>query len=254
MRLVGIGGLVTGRLLGRRKRFFADIALDEPAHGESSIVAHCPNTGRMLGCLEPGAQVVVHDRASPRRTLRWTWVLVRAGGSWVAVESAWAVHGVREAWAAGLLPELVGPTCCHAEVPYGAGGRIDLLLCDVPERARVAGARAIWVEVKATTLVHGRVAAFPDAVTARGTRQLADLVARVEAGDRAAVVFAVMRSDVDAFTVADEIDPRYTAALRDANQRGVEVYAIAPSIRVIRRAGRIVAVDMRFVRRLPTRL
>jgi sugar fermentation stimulation protein A len=242
--------LSEGRLLGRRKRFFADVVL---ADGET-VVAHCPNTGRLLGCLEPGAEVVVHDRASPRRSLRWTWVLVRAGASWVAIESAWAVHGVREAWAAGLLPELAGPTCCHAEVPYGRGGRIDLLLCDEPERSRVAGTRSIWVEVKATTLVEDRVAAFPDAVTLRGTRQLADLVDRVLAGDRAAVVFALMRSDADAFTVAETIDPVYAAALRDAASRGVELYAIAPTIRVIRSGGSIDAVDMHFDRRLPIRL
>ena len=90
----------------------------------------------------------------------------------------------------------------------------------------------IWVEVKATTMIQGdRVAAFPDAVTARGTRQLADLVAQIEAGDRAAVVFAVMRGDADVFTVAASIDPRYAAALREACRRGVELYAIAPSIR-----------------------
>lgn len=251
MRL--LGNLSGGRLLGRRKRFFADIARDHPSGGGETIVAHCPNTGRLLGCLEPGAEVVVHDRASPQRSLQWTWVLVRAGASWVAIESAWAVQGVREAWAAGLLPELVGPRCCHAEVPYGDRGRIDLLLCDEPERSRVPRPPSIWVEVKATTLVAGNVAAFPDAVTARGTRQLEDLARRVEAGDRAAVVFAVMRSDVHAFRIATEIDPVYAAAIGDAVRRGVELYAIAPTIRVHRRSGAITAVDMRFVRRLPIR-
>lgn len=255
MRLTGT--LTTGRLLGRRKRFFADIALDDPREGGRIVVAHCPNTGRLLGCLEPGAAVVVHDRASPRRSLQWTWVLVRAGASWVAVESAWATVGVREGWTAGLLPELVGPRQCHAEVPYGDGGRIDLLLSDDDRPGRATPRRMrrhpqIWVEVKATTMIDGhRTAAFPDAVTARGTRQLADLVARIEAGDRAAVVFAVMRSDADAFTVAESIDPRYAAALRDAVSRGLELYAIAPSIRVQRRAGVVQAVDVRFVRRLP---
>ena len=38
--------LVAGRFLRRYKRFFVDVELES---GEQ-VVAHCPNTGAMLGC------------------------------------------------------------------------------------------------------------------------------------------------------------------------------------------------------------
>jgi sugar fermentation stimulation protein A len=266
MRL--LAPLSTGRLLGRRKRFFADIALDDGR----TIVAHCPNTGRMIGCLEPGAEVVVHGRAGAQRKLPWTWVLVRAEGSWVAVESSTAVAGVREAWERGLLPEFVGPAWAHAEVAYGRDGRsrIDLVLADVPRdalRGAVTGCMGttppsvppIWLEVKATTWVRvesgRRVAAFPDAVTSRGTKQLEDLVACVEAGARAAVVFAVMRDDATCFTPGDAIDPVYARALRDAARRGVELVALGATIEMHGDDPHAPAsIDWALARRLPIEL
>jgi len=268
--------LASGRLLGRRKRFFADIALDDGR----TIVAHCPNTGRLLGCLETGARVVVQGRGSATRTLPWTWVLVRAERSWVAVESAIAVAGVRDAWRGGLLPELGPATWAHAEVPYGMSrrSRIDLVLTDATRAALSdapagGGSRGAapgsdvgvgpiapprWVEVKATTMVTGRgagrVAAFPDAVTARGSKQLEDLIGCVEAGARAAVVFAVMRTDAARLTVADAIDPAYGRMLRSAVDHGVELYAVGATIRVHggRPSPSSVAID--FTRRLPITL
>jgi sugar fermentation stimulation protein A len=267
--------LSTGRLLGRRKRFFADIALDDGR----TIVAHCPNTGRMLGCLEPGAEVVVHGRSGAQRKLPWTWVLVRAEGSWVAVESSTAVAGVREAWEQGRLPEFVGPAWAHGEVAYGRDGRsrIDLVLADVPRAALLGAVNGasrsgstgppttppttppIWVEVKATTWIRvesgRRVAAVPDAVTSRGTKQLEDLVGCVEAGARAAVVFAVMRDDAACFTPGDAIDPVYGRALRDAARRGVELVALGATIEVHGDDPHAPAsIDWALARRLPIEL
>ena len=54
---------ITGRLIARYKRFLADIKLD---NGDV-ITAHCPNTGSMERCAEPGWQVWLSDSTNPKR-------------------------------------------------------------------------------------------------------------------------------------------------------------------------------------------
>jgi sugar fermentation stimulation protein A len=234
--------LVRGILLGRRKRFFADVGLSDG----SRVVAHCPNTGRLLGCLTPGAPVVLQGRSSATRKLPWTWVLVRPASSaraWVGVDTSLAVPLVLEAVHAGHISELAGFTHAHREVVYGRDGRsrIDLVFSDA-ERLSVAAAGReagpdgdLWVEVKTTTLVERRagvrVAMFPDAVTARGQKHLEDLEDLVRRRKRAALVFAIQRTDADAFAPADAIDPDYGRLLRRAAASGVELIAIAARIR-----------------------
>ena len=212
------GELVEGRLLRRYKRFLADVELDD---GEVRTV-HCANPGRLIGCKEAGSRVLLRDSENPRRKLRWTWHAVRVGRSWVGVDTALPNHVVREAIEAGRVPELSGYDELKAEVPYGENSRVDLLLSRGEERA--------WVEVKCTTMARGRVALFPDAVTARGLKHLGELSARVAAGERAVQFFLVARPDVERFRAADDIDPAYGAGLRAAARSGVEVLAYASRV------------------------
>jgi sugar fermentation stimulation protein A len=95
------------------------------------------------------------------------------------------------------------------------------------------GDERVYVEVKSTTLVRHRTAAFPDAVTERGLKHLDDLMGVMAAGHRAALVFCVQRRDCDRFTPADDIDPAYGVRLREAIAAGLEVYPLryAPSLR-----------------------
>jgi sugar fermentation stimulation protein A len=159
------------------------------------------------------------------------------------VDTSLAVPLVMEAVQCGHIPELAGFTQAHREVVYGRDGRsrIDLVYSDAGRLSVAAGARetgpdaSVWVEVKSTTLVarrgRTRVAAFPDAVTARGQKHLQDLEDLVHRRRRAAIVFAVQRPDADVFSPADAIDPAYGRLLRRAVMRGVEVIAIAARVR-----------------------
>jgi sugar fermentation stimulation protein A len=225
--------LLSGRLLRRYKRFFVDVELP----GGEVVVAHCPNTGSMMGCLPEGAEVLLERAKNPARTLAFTWKMIRVSQSWVGVDTGLAVPLVEEAIRAGVLPALGGYERVLREVKYGrdGGSRIDLLLSrggSVPKangkkRVLPEGDERVYVEVKNTTLVAGSAALFPDAVTERGQKHLEELMHVREQGQRAAMVYCVQRTDCTSFGPADAIDARYGELLREAHGRGVEVYALS---------------------------
>ena len=218
--------LLKGRLIQRYKRFLADVTL---ASGET-VTAHCANPGSMHGVAEPGSEVWLSIAANPARKLKYTWELVRVGRYLVGINSgvpnALAAEAVDHAW----IPELAAYESLRREVKYGENSRVDLLLED-PKKP------PCYVEVKNVHLKRERrLAEFPDAVTARGTKHLGELGNVVEDGGRAVMLYLVQRGDCDRFALAGDIDPTYAAAFTAALGRGVEalVYACKISSRGIR--------------------
>mgnify|MGYP003700877885 CR=1 FL=1 len=207
--------LIPGRLERRYKRFLSDIRLDDGRE----ITAHCANPGSMLGLATPGARVWLSPADNPKRKLRWSWELVEvpgdAGAALVGINTGRANALVAEALAAGQIPEVADHHGLRREVRYGAGSRVDFLL---------EGERPCYLEVKSVTLKRRPgLAEFPDAVTARGTRHLAELAAMVREGHRAVLLFLVQRGDCERVAVAEDIDPAYAAAFAEARATGVEI-------------------------------
>ncbi len=221
--------LVEGRLLRRYQRFLADV--ETPA---GAVVAHCPNTGSMLGCAEPGSRVWLRPAAGASRKLAYTWELTESAGTLVGINTGRANRLVEEAVAVGRIDELAGYNLVRREAAYdGRSSRCDLLL----ERA----GRRCYVEVKnVTAAVERGVALFPDAVSERAVRHLEEMTRVARAGHRAVLIYCVQRADVAEVRPADGIDPAYGRALRRAQGRGVEVLAyrarVSPREIVIDRA------------------
>ena len=207
--------LTEGRLLRRYKRFLADVEL---ASGEV-VTAHVANPGAMLGLAEPGMRVLLSRSASLTRKLPWSWELVEAAGALVGINTAHPNGIVAEAIAEGAVPELAGYDILRREVRYGKNSRIDILLSG-------AGKPDTYVEVKNVHLsrVPG-LSEFPDSVTARGAKHLAELSDMVAAGHRAVMFYFVHRGDTTAFRLARDIDPTYAAAFDRALAAGVEMLA-----------------------------
>lgn len=200
----------------RYKRFLADVVSSDGRH----LTMHCPNTGAMTGCAEPGSRVWFSTSASAKRKYPHTLQIVEtSAGHRVGINSAMANAVVEEALATGRLDAL-DVVSWQREVPLPMeSGRIDFSIA-------TRDAMQTWVEVKSVTLALGDGwGAFPDAVSARATRHVAILQRLRAAGARALLLFCVQHTGIERVRPAAEIDAGYAAAIERAMNAGVEVVA-----------------------------
>jgi len=209
--------LEQGRLIVRYKRFLADIETDS---GEL-LTIHCPNTGSMRNCMMPGGRVWFSRSSDPKRKLPGTWEISETPqGRFACINTGRANTLVEEALRAGVINELNGFTALKREVAYGQEkSRVDFRL-EYPDGY-------VYLEVKSVTLGFdgSAVAAFPDAVTQRGARHLRELAALARDGVRSVLLYCVNLTGIESVRPAQEIDPAYALALKDAMDAGVEVLA-----------------------------
>jgi sugar fermentation stimulation protein A len=197
--------------LARPNRFVAEVELP----GGERVLAHLPNPGRLTGTLSPRCALLLDGPVDGRRC-PFTVVAARERRAWVGTVTTYANTLFPVLWRGGLFPELKGRTLA-AEVTHGRS-RFDFAL------------DGAFVEVKSATLAPGRVARFPDAVTARGARHCEELGRLARSGVPVAIVFVAQRGDVEALEPEDAVDPVFGAALRLAAERGVRVLACALSM------------------------
>jgi sugar fermentation stimulation protein A len=209
-----VSDLIEGRLIRRYKRFLADVEL---ADG-SQITVHCPNTGAMTGCADPGARVWLSVSASKTRKYPHTWELVETAKGMACIHSARANKVVRSAFEAGVIPGFEAYPDIRSEVKYGHNSRADLLL--------EGPAGRVFVEVKCVTLCTGKgQGLFPDAVSDRGRKHLLELAAVLDAQTRALMFYCAFHEGVQRVSAAALIDPRYRDTLAQVVGQGVEVLA-----------------------------
>lgn len=212
--------LLRGTLIQRYKRFLADVRLDDG----TIVTATCPNTGSMMGLKNPGQTVWLSTSDSPTRKYKHTWELVEhdlgKGPALVGVNTSHPNRIVAEAIAGGKLKTLTGFKTLERERKYGKNSRIDILLSD-PNKG------VAYVEVKNVHMSRraGR-AEFPDSVTERGAKHLAELSDMVRAGHRATMIFLIQRGDVTALSLARDVDATYGTAFDLAAKAGVEMLAM----------------------------
>ncbi|MEE4661105.1 MAG: DNA/RNA nuclease SfsA [Halieaceae bacterium] len=208
-------GLLPATLKKRYKRFLADVEL---ADG-TALTVHCPNTGAMTGCAEPGSRVWLSVSQAKTRKYPHTWELVETPRGMACIHSALANTVVAEALAQQRIAPLAGYTDIQREVAYAEGSRADF-------RLRRSGRPDCTVEVKSVTLCDANgVGLFPDAVSVRARRHLEALQALARAGERAVILFCVFHEGIRCVQPADHIDPAYGEALRSAETAGVEPLA-----------------------------
>ncbi|PSF32266.1 DNA/RNA nuclease SfsA [Aphanothece hegewaldii CCALA 016] len=217
--------LITGRLIKRYKRFFADIELET---GEI-ITAHCPNTGPMTGVSTLFSLVQVSQQNNPKRKLKYTWETIQVNQTWVGINTALPNKIIKIMLEKRLLSNCLGEyDYIYSEVAYGKEkkSRIDFLLTsDNPL------VKPIYIEIKNTTLTDGKVAVFPDTVTTRGQKHLQELMDLVP-NAQPIMLYFINRSDCRQFAPGDLTDSFYSQLFREAITKGVQVlpcrFEVAP--------------------------
>lgn len=205
--------LLSGKLIRRYKRFLSDVELEDG----QIVTVHTPNSGSMKTCIGEGWPVKISDSKNPKRKLPMTLEMIHNGTCWIGVNTTLANKIAEEAIESGKIKELKGYHDIRREVKYGENSRVDLLL---------SGKKGLcYVEVKSVTLVEEGVFMFPDSVSVRGTKHIRELMAMVEQGHRAVLLYVIQRSDAKYFRPASHIDPDYARAMKEARDAGVEFLA-----------------------------
>ena len=115
--------LIKGKLVKRYKRFFADIKLNNEV-----VVAHCPNTGSMMGLLDEGNEVFISKNDDPKRKLKFTLEIIKVKKKLVGVNTHFAnkiaFHGLSN----NLIKEVSNNDIVKPEVFFDKETRFDFLL------------------------------------------------------------------------------------------------------------------------------
>lgn len=213
--------LICGTLIKRYKRFMADVSLEDG----TIVTAHCPNTGAMTGCAEPGYKVWLNPSDDPKRKLKYTWEIAVDGElNRIGINTQNANKLVAEALRERRIPEFKEFGDFKPEVKFGAeNSKVDFLLSD-SDHAK------LYLEVKSVTLLRGGRGFFPDTVTTRGQKHLRELTQMVMQGNNAAILFCVQHTGIKQVQIAKDLDPEYYDLMRIALKVGVKVFAYSCDI------------------------
>ena len=201
--------LIKGKLIKRYKRFFVDIKVNN-----STITAHCPNTGSMMGLLDEGNDVWTTKNNNPNRKLKFTLEMIKVKKKLIGVNTHRANRIVEHGLKNKLIKEFKLIKKITPEFKYSKDTRFDFL-CDKN-----------IIEVKNVTLLRSEnLAEFPDAVTSRGSKHLINLINSIKKGYKPYVLFLTQIQGINNFRIAKDIDNNYYQNYMMAKKAGVKFLA-----------------------------
>lgn len=207
--------LIEAKFIKRYKRFLSEHKL---VTGEK-VLAHCPNTGPMLGLLKSCSKTFLSKSNNKNRKLKYTWELIIIDGQLIGINTLNANKIFYDSLLAKKVKKFSKYNNIYKEVKYGKNCRIDFKL----ENKRK---KNIWIEVKSVTLSRIKhVAEFPDTITHRGTKQLEQLESVINKGDKVYIIYLIQRENINYFKIAKDIDPKYYNVCMQNKSLGMEILA-----------------------------
>ena len=205
--------LIKGKFLKRYKRFFVDIKVNKEI-----IIAHCPNTGSMMGLLNENNDAWVLKNEDPKRKLKYTLQILKTSKNVIGVNTHLANKLVHEGLQNNTLLEFKNLDKIVTEKFYNKETRFDFLV----EKNK----KKIFIEVKNVTLIRdGKTSEFPDAITTRGSKHIKTLMDAHKKGYECYVLFLVQIENCKYFKIAKDIDNEYYVNYKLAKKSGVKFIA-----------------------------
>jgi len=216
LRLCDAAEIIRARFVDRPNQFLVRCRLESDG---KLVRAFLPNPGRMWELLVPGAHLSIRF-TGPRtgRSTSYTVLAVERDRAPIVLQTQHANTLARHLVDHGAIPPLRSARVLKSEVAVGHS-RFDFLLRD--------GDVDVMLEVKSTTLYGDGVAMFPDAVTARGARHVAELTALRQSGMDAAILFIVHAPNARWFMPDFHTDLAFSQTLITAHDSGVRILPAA---------------------------
>jgi len=203
--------LLQGTLIKRYKRFFVDIK-----YHNKTIIAHCPNSGSMMGLLNKGNKVWFSISDNPERKLKYTLEIIEVKNKKVGINTLLTNKIVFEALNNRQVDAMIKFKNIKREARFSDSTRFDFLLSNDKNKC--------FLEVKNVTLLREKkIAEFPDAVTSRGTKHLNELCKAKKKGYQSYILYLIQRDDCDSFKIAEDIDKKYKEAFNRAIKSDVKI-------------------------------
>ena len=232
--------LIQGTLLKRYKRFFADVEyIDAKTKKKIALTIHCPNTGSLKSVIEKDlAQACWFSLSDdPNRKLKGTLEAIQAvSGAWVGVNTSWPnklIQGAAQSSIESKKPFFNGwkeYSFYKSEHKISKETRLDGVFCHVESDLEDKKKKKHFIEIKNVSLARNGHAQFPDAVTERGQKHLVELMNLIDEGHKAELIFTIQRSDVTAFSIAEDIDPQYKTLFDQAKKKGLIITPVLVEI------------------------
>jgi sugar fermentation stimulation protein A len=208
-------------LLKRYKRFLVDVE-----QNGKQFTIHCPNTGAMTGCAEPGSVAWYSLSDNSKRKYPGTLEIVEnLRGHLVGVNTLRANKLVAEALTKNTIQGF--ENCSFQQEVKIEDSRLDFLI----ETAKGKH----YLEVKSVTLGplnknDPPTGFFPDAKSQRAIKHLHSLSKLVSEGNSATLLYCVQHTGIREVHPATHIHPEYTQKLLEAAKIGVNIRAFSSTI------------------------
>ena len=191
--------------------------------GTTTETVFIANTGKLLELLVEDAPVYIKKaEENPKRKTQYDLIAVEHGKSIVCIDTRVPNWIFEDHLKSSKLKELKGYEIRKREYKI-ANSKFDYYLENKADKC--------LAELKLCTLVQNQKMYFPDAVSARSSKHLNDLVGAKKQGYRTVVYFIGLRGDPASFGPNKELDPEFGKAFEHALKESVEIIAMKTTIK-----------------------